>query len=112
MPVTAIPISLPLWQQRTGVTAGQLASFSERWGISEFSIFGSVLTEEFCDESDFDILVTFDPSTNWDLYHLIDMRDELQHMFGRPVDLVEKKTIRNPFRRNHILTHHQVIYAA
>lgn len=102
---------MPLWQQRTGVSSGQVASFSERWGISEFSIFGSVLGEDFGAESDIDILVTFDPSTNWDLYHLIDMRDELQQIFGRAVDIVEKKTIRNPFRRNHILTHHQVIYA-
>ncbi len=28
------------------------------------------------------------------------------------VDLVEKAAIRNPFRRKHILSHHEVIYAA
>jgi predicted nucleotidyltransferase len=40
------------------------------------------------------------------------MREELQALFGRRVDLVEKKLVRNPFRRHHILTTRRVIYAA
>lgn len=39
------------------------------------------------------------------------MREELREIFGRDVDLVEKKALRNPFRRHEILTTKQVIYA-
>jgi predicted nucleotidyltransferase len=40
------------------------------------------------------------------------MREELEQMLGRKVDLVEKEAIRNPFRRREILRTHQVIHAA
>jgi predicted nucleotidyltransferase len=40
------------------------------------------------------------------------MQAELAAMFGRKVDLVEKETLRNPFRRSAILSDNEVIYAA
>lgn len=40
------------------------------------------------------------------------MRIELEAIFGRRVDLVEKKALRNPFRRQAILAHQRVLYAA
>ena len=40
------------------------------------------------------------------------MQDELRETFGRDVDLVEKKAIKNPFRRHHILSNYEVIHAA
>jgi len=40
------------------------------------------------------------------------MADELAVLFGRPVDLVEKDALRNPFRREAILTTRKIIYAA
>jgi uncharacterized protein len=40
------------------------------------------------------------------------MREELEELFGREVDLVEKKGLRNPFRRQAILSSTRVIYAA
>ena len=39
------------------------------------------------------------------------MIDELEDIFGRKVDLVEKSAIKNPFRRKSILDSYQVIYA-
>lgn len=42
----------------------------------------------------------------------MDMIDELKTIFGRKVDLVEKDSLRNPFRRERILADNEVIYAA
>jgi hypothetical protein len=42
----------------------------------------------------------------------MDMQDELETVFGRKVDLVEKDGLRNPFRRQAILKEARVIYAA
>ncbi len=58
------------------------------------------------------VLVVFEDEAPWDLFDLIDAERELEQIFGRKVDLVEKGTIRNPFRRQHILQHHEVIYAS
>ncbi len=40
------------------------------------------------------------------------MQDELEALFGRPVDLVEKEGLRNPFRRHAILSSQEVLYGA
>jgi len=40
------------------------------------------------------------------------MQNELNEIFGREIDLVEKDAIRNPFRRYSILRSKEVIYAA
>jgi uncharacterized protein len=40
------------------------------------------------------------------------MKDELESLFGRSVDLVEKSLLRNPYRRGEILRTREVLYAA
>jgi predicted nucleotidyltransferase len=90
----------------------RIEEFCRRWKIREFSLFGSVLREDFGPDSDVDVLVSFEPDAEWDLFHLVDMRDELMALFGRDVDLVEKEGLRNPFRRRTILDTRKVIYHA
>lgn len=90
-----------------------IETFCRKWGIKELSLFGSVLRpDEFRDESDVDVLVTFEDASRWSLFDVVDMKDELEQLFGRKVDLVEKNAIRNPWRRRSILTSYRVIYAA
>jgi uncharacterized protein len=88
-----------------------LASFCTRWQVRELALFGSILRDDFGPGSDVDVLVEFDDAAPWSLWDLIEMRDELSRLFGRPVDLVEKKAIKNPFRRHHILKNVEVIYS-
>jgi len=86
--------------------------FCRKWKVKEFSLFGSVLTDDFQPDSDVDVLVTLDEDAKWSLFEWVDMIDELKDIFGRDVDLVEKTAIRNPFRRHHILRTHEVVYVA
>jgi len=76
------------------------------------ALFGSVLSEDFRPDSDIDILVSFKDDAGWSLFDFVDMIDELKAIFGRKVDLVEKESLRNPFRRQAILAGNEVIYAA
>ena len=89
----------------------QLDAFCRKWRVRELALFGSVLRQDFHPESDVDVLVTFEPDAPWDLWDLIDMREELRLLFGRDVDLVEEKALVNPFRRRAILSSRQIIYA-
>lgn len=84
--------------------------FCRRWRVKELSLFGSVVRDDFRLDSDLDVLISFDAQAPWSLWDLIAMRDELQELFGRDVDLVEREALRNPFRRNQILTTREVIY--
>ncbi len=90
----------------------QIAAFCRRWRVIRLSLFGSVLREDFRPDSDVDVLVQFEPDAPWSLWDLSAMKDELEAIFGRRVDLVEEDAIRNPFRRQAILSSREVIFAA
>lgn len=90
----------------------RIGEFCGKWQIKEFALFGSVIRNDFRPDSDVDILVTFDPDSPWTLWDHMDMEEELERLFGRKVDLVSKRALKNPFRRHEILTTRQVIYAA
>jgi uncharacterized protein len=90
----------------------KIEDFCLRWKIKEMSLFGSVLREDFSPESDVDILVSFYEDARWSLFDWVDMIEELKEIMGREVDLVERESLRNPFRRRAILTDKEMIYAA
>ena len=97
---------------RIPIDHDRIARLCRKWLITELALFGSVLRPDFGPESDVDVLVTFDAAALWSLWDLVAIRDELEAIFQRKVDLVEKQALKNPFRRHAILTSHQVIYAA
>ena len=90
----------------------KIAEFCKRWGITEFALFGSALRADFRPDSDVDVLVSIDPRAHIGLFQIAEMIIELEDMFKRPVDLVEKEGLRNPYRRSEILGTSQVVYAA
>jgi len=96
---------------RLPIDEKKIADFCRRWKINEFSFVGSVLREDFRPDSDVDILVSFHPKAEWSLWDLAEMKEELEKIFGRSVDLVEKEALRNPFRRHSILSTREVFYA-
>lgn len=92
----------------------KLKDFCCRWQIIELSLFGSILRDDFHSGSDIDMLVAFAPDTLWDLLDLITMQQELEAIFDRPVDLLEKRIIEtshNWIRRREILSTAQIIYS-
>jgi hypothetical protein len=93
----------------------RIKEFCDRWQITEFALFGSVLRDDFCPNSDIDVLVTFAPDAKRGLSETLQMRDELQALFDRKVDFIVKAAIErseNWLRRKNILESAQVIYAA
>lgn len=97
------------------IAYSKVEAFCKKWKIIEFSLFGSSLREDFGPESDIDILVSFAPDTRYSLFDIINMEDELKGIFGREVDLVERKAVEqseNYIRRKHILESLEVIYVA
>lgn len=94
------------------VPTERLADFCRKWKVTELALFGSVLRANFGPESDIDVLVELAPGHGLDLFDWVEMIDELRVIFGREVDLVSKRALRNPFRRHRILTTREVIHAA
>src|SRR5438105_431294 len=94
------------------ISSDRVSAFCRKWGIQEFSLFGSVLRDDFRSDSDIDVLIAYRPGVEHAAEARWAMEAELRAMFGREIDLVERRRIINPFRRHHILTHRQILYAA
>jgi len=90
----------------------QIAAFCHKYGVEEFSLFGSILREDFGPDSDVDVMLKFKQGRGFTFENTPEIQDELEAMFGRPVDVVEKGRIRNAFRRHAIMSSYQVVYAA
>ena len=99
-------------QNSIKIPPDQIADFCRQRKITELALFGSALREDFRPDSDLDVLITFAPDSRYSLFDLAAIQEELETLFGREVDLVEKAALRNPFRRHHILNNAEIIYAA
>ena len=92
----------------------KIAEFCDRWQVTEFALFGSVLRDDFRPDSDIDVMVEFHPEAHPTFSTLDQMEAELQKLFDRDIDLITRQgiaTSRNYLRRHEILSSAQVIYA-
>ena len=91
----------------------EIAAFCDRWKITEFALFGSILRDDFRPDSDVDVLVTFAPDATWGLFAVVQMQQELEAIVGRDVDFVERNAIErshNWLRRKEILGSAKTFY--
>jgi len=89
-----------------------LIELARAYKVKQLYLFGSVLREDFTDESDIDIMVVFETGTAYSYFDLFDFKERLQQLFNRRIDLIEKDGLLNPFRRSEILSTARLIYAA
>jgi hypothetical protein len=71
--------------------------------VKRLFAFGSVTRNALNDNSDIDLVVEIDesdPITYTD--HYFDLKEKLEKLFNRPIDLLEEKAIKNPFLRSEI----------
>lgn len=90
----------------------QIADLCRRYSVERLFAFGSVLTDRFNDESDVDLIVDIaDESPLEYADNYFNLKFGLSDLFGRPVDLLENKALRNAQMRKHIDESKQLIYA-
>ncbi|MFZ4464616.1 MAG: nucleotidyltransferase family protein [Bacteroidales bacterium] len=68
--------------------------------VKELYLFGSVLTDKFNDYSDIDMLIQFQHIELLEYFdNYMDLKEKLEIVLERSVDLVENQAIRNPIFR-------------
>src|SRR5438046_10670923 len=90
-----------------------LRDFCRQHGVARLELFGSALREDFHEGSDVDLLATIRPGVKCGLFEWVDLKEGLEKIFGRPVDLVSRRAIersRNPYRKHSILARTQPLY--
>ena len=83
-----------------------LRAFCRKWMVRELCVFGSILRDDFRQDSDVDFLADFEEDAEWDLLDHMDMQDELSRIVGRGVDLLTRysiETSENPYLKKSIL---------
>jgi hypothetical protein len=98
----APPIAIP---------KADIADLCRRNGIRRLALFGSVLTDQFSESSDIDILVQFRPEERVGFFRLADLEGQLSGLLGgRKIDLRTPMDLSRHFR-DEVLRDALVLYA-
>ncbi len=62
-----------------------------KYGVDTLGLFGSIVRDDFTDQSDIDIVVSFSKPIDIDFF---DLADELEEKLNRKVDLVSRNGIK------------------
>ena len=80
-------------------------------GVFSMDYFGSVNTPAFSCESDIDFLVKFAPGTDRDIFtRYFELKERLEAIFERPVDIVIDREFKNPFFRTAVTRSRRHLY--
>jgi len=91
----------------------EIATLCKSLNVKELFLFGSSLSSEFSINSDIDLLVDFQkltPLEYTDRY--FNLKFSLEKIFGRRIDLLEKKSLQNPYLKAEIDSKKRLLYAA
>ena len=89
----------------------EVESVCKRFNVIELSIFGSAIREDFNTKSDVDLLVTYMPKSKITLFDEADLENEFSQLFKREIDIVDIRGLRNPIRKEVILSTCEIMYA-
>jgi predicted nucleotidyltransferase len=82
-------------------------------GVRKLEVFGSILRNDFDPHrSDVDVLVEFEPRVANSFANFLDLKEALEGLFRRPVDMVELHAVRNRRLRRYIEQSKSQVYAA
>ena len=70
-----------------------LSTKADAYGITKIGIFGSVARNEQTEDSDVDVCVEMKKP---ELFTMVHIKEELQELFGKPVDIVRLRNNMNP----------------
>lgn len=102
-----------LERERLNLDEAAIATLCHEFHVRRLSIFGSAVTGAFDPEtSDIDFLVEFDDHAA-DLFGAyFGLKEELESLLGRPVDLVTPKSLENPYFAESVEKTRRDLYAA
>ena len=91
--------------------APDIIKLCESHKVKSLYAFGSVLTDAFDKESDIDLIVDFSNMEVEDYAdNYFDFKFFLKDILKRQVDLLEEKTIKNPYFRKSVNQQRQLVY--
>lgn len=91
---------------------GEIAALCRRLGVRRLDVFGSAVSDDFdIEHSDVDVLVEFDDEVGGGIRLYFALKDGLEQILDRPVDVVSARAIRNPYFEAQVLATRERLYA-
>lgn len=92
----------------------EIESLCRELGVRRLDLFGSATGDAFdVVSSDVDVLVEFDPGPGFDYFGAyFELKEGLEAILGRPVDVVTASSVRNPYFRETLMRTKEQLYAA
>lgn len=88
-----------------------ISKLCEDHKVKSLYAFGSVLTDNFGNQSDIDLIVDFEYQDVLDYVdNYFDLKFALEKIFNRSIDLLEEKALKNPYFKQSIYQQRQLIY--
>ncbi|HIJ72592.1 MAG TPA: hypothetical protein HPP83_00690 [Candidatus Hydrogenedentes bacterium] len=76
-----------------------IAGVCREVGVVRLDLFGSITKSGFGPESDVDVLARFDRRPGRMFGRYFELKERLEEIFGRPVDVVIEDAVHNPYFR-------------
>jgi predicted nucleotidyltransferase len=104
--------SLYLWSMKIiDRNIDKINTLCSKHKVRRLFVFGSVLTGHFSKTSDIDLLVDFSGVAPYDYAdNYFDLKNSLEKLLKRPIDLLEDKAVQNPYLRASIDSSKKLIY--
>nr|WP_321182470.1 nucleotidyltransferase domain-containing protein [Mycobacterium kansasii] len=89
----------------------QIQELCRQLSVRRLDVFGSAVSDSFdIDTSDVDVLVEFEAGPDFD--HYFALKEGLEKIIGRPVDVVTLSGLANPYFKQRVMQTREPIYAA
>lgn len=89
----------------------QIYELCDNHKVKELYLFGSILTDQFNESSDIDMLIQFNQVELLEYFdNYMDLKEKLEKMFNRQVDLVENQAVKNPIFRKVLDREKRLLY--
>lgn len=81
----------------------KIAALCKKYKVNKLFVFGSIFTNRFNDDSDVDLVVSFNKAEVGDYFdNYFDFKYALEELFGGEVDLLEEQIIKNPCLKKNV----------
>jgi predicted nucleotidyltransferase len=91
-----------------------IKSICRSFGVEKLHVFGSVVSDNFMQDSDIDFLISFNKNLSVEEYteNYFALQYKLRDLFDRDIDIVTERTLNNPYFIESIEETKRLIYEA
>lgn len=90
----------------------EIGDLCRKLKVKRLDIFGSATSDDFRPDSDVDVLVQFERDNGGLFDRYFELKESLENILGRAVDVVVEEAIANPYFKSEVECSRRNVYAA